>query len=72
MAFMFPSIMLIMNVTTIAVVWFGGVRIDIGGMDMGSLVAFMQYSIQIMFSFIMVFGDVHHGAPRPGRRRANQ
>ena len=54
MAFMFPSIMLIMNLTVVAITWFGAVRIDSGGMDMGSLVAFIQYSMQIMFSFIMV------------------
>ncbi len=54
MAFMMPSIMLIMNFTSIAILWFGIIRIDRGDMDIGALFAFIQYAMQIMFSMIMV------------------
>lgn len=54
MAFMMPSIMLIMNFTSIAILWFGIIRIDSGDMDIGALFAFIQYAMQIMFSMIMV------------------
>lgn len=54
MAFMMPSIMLIMNFTMISVLWFGIIRIDSGAMNIGALFAFIQYAMQIMFSMIMV------------------
>ena len=54
MAFMMPSIMLIMNFTTVAILWFGIIRIDRGDMDIGALFAFVQYAMQIMFSMLMV------------------
>ncbi len=54
MAAMMPSMMLVMNFTIIAVIWFGSVRIDNGGMQVGSLMAFIQYAIQIMVSLIML------------------
>ncbi|MCX7951047.1 MAG: ABC transporter ATP-binding protein/permease, partial [Clostridiales bacterium] len=54
MAFMMPSIMLIMNLTTLAIIWFGGIRISQGNMDLGALSAFMQYAMQIMFSMLML------------------
>lgn len=54
MAFMMPSIMLIMNFTVIAVLWFGILRIDSGDMNIGALFAFIQYAMQIMFSMLMV------------------
>ena len=54
MAFMMPSIMLIMNFTSIAILWFGIIRIDRGDMDIGALFAFIQYVMQVMFSMIMV------------------
>jgi ATP-binding cassette, subfamily B, multidrug efflux pump len=54
MAAIMPLMMLIMNLTTIAVVWFGSIRIDGGGMEVGSLMAFIQYAMQILFSFLMV------------------
>ncbi len=53
MAFLMPTVMLIMNLTTIAILWFGGMRIE-NGMDVGSLIAFTQYAMQIMFSVLMV------------------
>lgn len=54
MVLMMPFMMLIMNVTTLAVVWFGARQVDIGAMQVGSLFAFMQYSIQIIFSFLFI------------------
>lgn len=54
MAFMMPSIMLIMNFTSLAVLWFGGILISKGSMDLGALAAFTQYAMQIMFSMLML------------------
>ncbi|GER69553.1 multidrug ABC transporter ATP-binding protein [Weizmannia acidilactici] len=54
MAVMMPMMMLILNFSTIAIVWFGGHRIDSGAMEVGDLMAFIQYAMQIMFSFIML------------------
>jgi ATP-binding cassette subfamily B multidrug efflux pump len=54
MSFMFPFMMLIMSVTQIAILWFGAVYIDTGSMEIGSLSAFMQYAMQIMFAFLML------------------
>ncbi|WP_223066062.1 ABC transporter ATP-binding protein [Paenibacillus caui] len=53
-AVMMPAMMLLMNVTQIAIVWFGGHRINTGHMAVGDLMAFIQYAMQIMFSLIMV------------------
>ncbi|MCU6711339.1 ABC transporter ATP-binding protein/permease [Paenibacillus sp. J5C_2022] len=53
MALMMPLMMLIMNLSTIAIVWFGGLRIDNGAMQVGDLMAFIQYAMQIMFSLLM-------------------
>jgi len=54
MAFMMPSIMLIMNFTSLAILWFGGIRISEGSMDLGALAAFTQYAMQIMMSMLML------------------
>ncbi|HEX9025454.1 MAG TPA: ABC transporter ATP-binding protein [Clostridium sp.] len=54
MAFLMPVMMLIMNVTTVAIIWFGGKRVDAGSMEVGSLIAFMQYGMQILFGFLML------------------
>lgn len=54
MAILMPIMMLIMSLTSVAIVWFGGLRIDNGGMEIGSLMAFVQYGMQILFSFLMV------------------
>ena len=54
MAVLMPSMMLIMNLTTISIVWFGGMRINQGHMKIGSMMAFIQYAMQILFSFLMV------------------
>ncbi|MGN1385589.1 MAG: ABC transporter ATP-binding protein [Bacillus sp. (in: firmicutes)] len=54
MAFLMPSMMLIMSLTQVAVVWFGGIRIEAGDMQVGDLMAFIQYAMQIMFSMVML------------------
>ncbi len=54
MAFMQPVMMLVMNLTTVAIVWFGGFRIMDGNMQVGDMMAFIQYAMMIMFSVMMV------------------
>jgi len=54
MAILMPVMMLIMNVTTVALIWFGAIRIDEGTMQIGSLLAFIQYAMQILFSLLML------------------
>ncbi|MGU3472754.1 ABC transporter ATP-binding protein [Paenibacillus sp. D51F] len=54
MAILMPTMMLIMNLTTVLIVWFGAKRIDAGDMNIGSLIAFIQYASQIMFSLVMM------------------
>ncbi|HEY5467911.1 MAG TPA: ABC transporter ATP-binding protein [Coriobacteriia bacterium] len=53
MALMMPMLMLIMNMATVAIIWFGGVRIDSGAMPIGNLTAFLTYAVQILFSVMM-------------------
>jgi ATP-binding cassette subfamily B multidrug efflux pump len=54
MAALMPMMMLIMSLTSVAIIWFGGNRISTGGMQIGDLMAFLQYAMQIMFSLVMV------------------
>ena len=54
MAVLMPVITLMLNFTIIAIIWFGGIRIDNGYMQVGDLMAFIQYVMQIMFALIMV------------------
>jgi len=53
MSIMFPALMLIMNMTTIAIIWFGGARVDSGAIEVGDMMAFQQYVMQVMFSIMM-------------------
>ncbi|MEV0901020.1 ABC transporter ATP-binding protein [Actinoplanes sp. NPDC049802] len=53
MALMFPTVLLIVNLSSVAVLWFGGHRIDSGGMEVGELTAFISYLMQILFSIMM-------------------
>jgi ATP-binding cassette, subfamily B, multidrug efflux pump len=52
-ALMFPSVMLVLNVSSIAVLWFGGHRVADGGMQIGALTAFLAYLMQILMSVMM-------------------
>ena len=54
MAFVFPFVTLMMNLTTVMIVWFGGRDVGDGAIRIGSLMAFIQYATQIMFSVVMV------------------
>ncbi|MCG7210871.1 MULTISPECIES: ABC transporter ATP-binding protein [Streptomyces] len=53
LALMFPIVMTTVNVSSIAVVWFGAHRIDSGGMAIGDLTAFLAYLMQIVMSVMM-------------------
>ena len=53
MATMFPTVMLILNVSTVAVLWFGGHRVDAGEMQVGALTAFLAYLMQILMAVMM-------------------
>ena len=53
MAFLMPIMMLVMNLTVVGVIWFGGIRIDSGDMQIGDLMAYIQYVMLIMFSLVM-------------------
>jgi ATP-binding cassette subfamily B protein len=50
---LFPLFMLILNVTIVGVIWFGGIEVDNGNVEVGTLFAFMQYIGQIMMGVIM-------------------
>ncbi|MEV8149759.1 ABC transporter ATP-binding protein [Arthrobacter sp. NPDC080073] len=53
MALMFPVVMLVLNVSSVAVIWFGSFRIDDGSMQVGTLIAFLSYLMQILMSVMM-------------------
>ena len=53
MALMFPTVMTVVNVSSVAVVWFGAHRIDSGDMQIGALTAFLSYLMQIVMSVMM-------------------
>ena len=53
MAAMFPVVMLVLNVSSVAVLWFGAQRVDAGVMEIGSLTAFLSYLIQILMAVMM-------------------
>ena len=53
MAVLMPAMMLIMNITTVSIIWFGSIRIDRGTSNIGNMMAFLQYAMQILFSLLM-------------------
>jgi ATP-binding cassette subfamily B protein len=53
MSLMFPSVMLIMNLTSVGVLWFGARRIDAGDMQIGALTAFLSYIMYILMAVMM-------------------
>ncbi len=53
MAFMFPIVMLVLNVSSVAAIWLGANRIGSGHMQVGALIAFLSYLIQILMSVMM-------------------
>lgn len=54
MTFMMPGMMLIMNLLSIGIVWFGAHKIDAGTMQVGAMTAFITYSMMIVMSFLML------------------
>jgi ATP-binding cassette subfamily B protein len=54
MVFMMPAMMLIMNGVMLLIIWFGARQIDAGAMQVGNMMAFMQYTMQILMAFMMV------------------
>lgn len=54
MAMMMPSMMLIMNIITVIIVWVGAHSIDTGTMQVGNMMAFIQYAMQIIMAFVMI------------------
>ena len=54
MSCMMPAMMLIMNVISILIVWVGAKNIDLGNMQVGDMMAFIQYTMQIVMSFLMI------------------
>jgi ATP-binding cassette subfamily B protein len=53
MALMPPTVMLVINVSSVAVIWFGGHRVESGGMQIGGLTAFLSYLMQILMAVMM-------------------
>ncbi|MDX3227163.1 ABC transporter ATP-binding protein [Streptomyces sp. ME19-01-6] len=53
MSLMFPAVMMVVNLSSVAVVWFGGHRIDSGDMQIGALTAFLSYLMQILMAVMM-------------------
>jgi ATP-binding cassette subfamily B multidrug efflux pump len=53
MAFMFPTVLFILNASSVAAVWIGGNRIGAGQMQVGQLIAFLSYLVQILMSVMM-------------------
>ncbi|WP_445491873.1 ABC transporter ATP-binding protein [Niallia sp. 03133] len=54
MAVTMPIMMVVLNISTVAIVWFGGIQVEEGTMQVGDIMAFIQYGMQIMFSLMMV------------------
>lgn len=53
MAVLFPLVMLVLNASTVAVLWFGGMRVDAGLMEIGSMTAYLSYLLQILMALLM-------------------
>lgn len=54
LALLMPVMMMLMYLLMVGIIWFGAIRIDAGEMDLGALVAFLQYAMQIMFALVMM------------------
>jgi ATP-binding cassette subfamily B protein len=53
-AFLMPALILMLNLTSVAIIWFGSHRIDEGTMQVGAMIASLQYAMQILFAVFMV------------------
>ncbi len=54
MTAMFPLMMLILNGVTLLIVWVGSHQVDLGNMQVGNMMAFIEYAMQIIFAFLMI------------------
>ena len=54
MTFMMPMMMMIMNCITVMIIWFGGKGIDAGNLQVGDMMAFITYTMQIVMAFLMI------------------
>lgn len=54
MSFMMPAMILIMNLITLLIVWFGAKGVDLGNLQVGDMIAFITYTMQIVMSFLML------------------
>ncbi|NMB42073.1 MAG: ABC transporter ATP-binding protein [Firmicutes bacterium] len=54
MGAMWPLMSLVINMTIISIVWFGGIRVDLGYTNVGDLMAFIQYAMHVVFSFMII------------------
>ena len=53
-ATLMPIMMFIMNVSMVAIIWFAATQIDIGALEIGDMIAFLQYVMELLFSFMML------------------
>jgi len=53
-AWLMPIMMLVLNISSVAILWFGAIRINNNQMQVGALIAFLQYAMQILFGLLMV------------------
>lgn len=70
MSFMFPALTLIMNLTSVLIVWAGAVNIEAGNLLIGDMLAFLQYSMQVIMAFLfitMIFVMLPRAAVSAGR-----
>ncbi len=73
MALLFPIMLIVMNFTNIAIIWFGSLRIDQGMMQVGNLMAFLQYAMMILMALIMLsFGFIMIPRAQASARRINE
>ena len=73
-ALLMPVTTLVINLSSVALIWFGGLRIDAGQMQVGSLIAFLSYFMQIltavmMATFILIIAAAGVGVCRTDHRR---
>ncbi|MDR2163148.1 MAG: ABC transporter ATP-binding protein/permease, partial [Clostridiales Family XIII bacterium] len=54
MSLMFPILMFVMNIVSVAIIWFGGIRVDEGHILVGDMMAFITYTVMIVMSFMMI------------------
>ena len=72
MALMFPTVMLVFNTSSVAVLWFGAHRVEAGQIQIGSLIAFLSYLVQILLSVMLATFMAVMLAEGNGVRRAHR